>query len=164
MDKRIKVSIGAISICAIALALLVIVPSPMSRITLVISAPTFDNNTSIKEIVFDNEDSLILCQFTENNVTIDVDVDSVVHRISVVVYIDKQYASTQELAGANTQVYIIVKNPAESIIYEDWLDNEPGLIDDQGDVWQVRKRDTLTSDITLTEGEWTIITKYDVYA
>lgn len=164
MNKRIKVGTSAICISAIALAMLVITPSPMSRINLVMSAPTFDNNTAIAEVRIDNSTNSQICSFTDNNTTADVDIGENVMRLQTVVYIHSDYASDAAAAQANTRVYMTITAPDESVKFQDYLDNWAGGIEQQGDVWQVTKRDNTFTSFLLTEGTWTVETKYEVYA
>lgn len=174
MDRRLKIGAAAVSVCFLAISLLLVYPSPLGvKIKTIVSAdPTFDNNTAIDEVRIDNWSSGIgfqqICSFTDNGTTADVDVGENVMRLQCVVYIHSDYASSAAEAIANTRIYMTVKDPSETIKYQGWLDNQAGLVNQEGDVWKVTKRDNLDTDngasFLLTEGTWTITTKYEAYA
>lgn len=168
MNNKIKIGVATVCMGALLLSIMLVQPSPHARMSIVTSAPTFDNNTAIAEIRVDNVWNVQqLCSFTENNTTSDVAVGQRVEGLQVKVYIHKDYASTSSEAIANTRMYITIEKPDTSTQWEGWIDNWAGGYDEQGDVWQITKRENLVDvgdNFVLTEGTWTITTKYEVYA
>lgn len=163
MNKRIKIGVTATFLGALVLSLLVVIPSPMTRISLVISAPTFENDTRILSIRLDNAENLLIRGFYENNVTEDIPVGQMLNRITVNVYISYSFAGSEGAAKANTRVYLVLRNPESTIVWENYVDNA-NPFEDHGTYWEVMKRSMVVGNIELTEGTWTIETRYDVYA
>lgn len=166
MNKRLKAGAILTSASVIAVALLIAIPSgPFVdvRLRIVSAAPSFDNTTRIYEVDIDNSVSVGNCQFFDNDTTNDVDVGYTVIRLQVHVYINKDYAATENAAHANTRVYMTIRKPDNTIHYENYLDNTT-IISDYTTYWKLVKRDNSFTPFALTEGTWTVTTKYDVYA
>lgn len=160
MDNRIKAGASIACVCAITLTLLVIFPSPTAKMTLVMSAPSWDNYTRIDKIEIRNDEDSNIAIFTENDTTFDVDVGEVVDYVFVTVYLKKEYADNWQQAAEYTRVHMTIKNPADSTVFEGYLD-DIGQAGDVGTAWWITKKEY--TEHTLTEGTWTITTKYDAY-
>lgn len=160
MNKRIKFGAGAISACLIVLSLMAIIPSPMARINLVMSAPTWDNYTRFEEIRwFDDGDGLVAL-FTENNTTYNVDVGEVTDYVEVTIWLKKEYADNWQDATSYTRVYMELEKPDNTMVFEDYI-NDSSTVSDYGTAWRIVKKEYITQ--TLTEGTWTLTTRYDAY-
>lgn len=165
MDKRLKIGATLTGASLIVLAVLAAIPSgPFVNIknTIVSANPDFDNYTRISAIAFKSEEGAPFATLTENNTIADVDVGTLLHSIFVDVLLKKEYADNEAAAFDCTRVYVTLKDPSDATVYENDLAISNGL--DEDTYWILQYIGTLPSDIELTEGTWTLTTKYEVYA
>lgn len=171
MNKRLKIGALAACISFIALSLLLVYPSgPTSRMRgVVIAAPTFDNQTRIHEIrIYDNTSPTkqLVGTFTENNQTVDIDVGVAMGEIWIYAYVDNEYVPDNDDCYAVTRFTLTIDDPSDNTQYDnDALWFEDSSQQNGGTYWEVIYTAGFGPGwIVLTEGTWTITTKYEVYA
>lgn len=165
MKPKAKALIAA-SVLAISLMLsLLVFPSPgtPTGVKLVMASNSFGETRINSVKIRDNSSpTQLLATFTASAQTATLEIGQVVGQIWVYVYIDDSYVIPPEPFDA-TRVYLTIKNPANSVVYENY-----GYFEDQTQrtgYWEVIYSYGFGPDwITLTEGTWTVITKYEIYA
>ena len=169
MKPKTKALIAA-SVLAISLVLALLVfpssgtPGGVKLVMTSSGNPDFGETRISSVKIFDNSSpTQSLATFTASSQTATLEVGQVMGQTWVYVYIDDDYVGTPPDPIGNTRVYLTIKNPALSIVYENYgypVDYSP-----RTGYWEVIYDYGFAPDwITLTEGTWTITTKYELYA
>ncbi len=168
LGKRQKAIVAGISAVAIASFLLLTFPASMignkaEIVSFVSASPPFDETTKIYHIYIENPDYVALANFYATTESTQVDIGETLHRLYATIYVSKTYASTVTQAMTYTRVNTTIKNPAGTPIFSGSLDTHEGLVTDKGTYYEIDYW-VGSLNIEVTEGTWTIINKYEVFA
>lgn len=170
MDKKQITRIGIVSAIVFSVAFVFSIFSAIGQITsertkIVMQGGGFPTSTTrlYQVTLIDNSQSniTIFTASSQNNYVVS---DTQLSRIYVHVYLDSSYASNANQAADYTRVYLSLMNPSESYVTEnqsaDLFSSEWNYYDN---TWLVIYYHQYDSPITLTDGTWTLTTRYDAF-
>lgn len=169
MEKRKKL-IGVVIAVTLAVSLAIgILPYPSmqegqatfkSSISDVYAASDY-GDTYISGLTFYDETDTGVISFDGDGQVAEREEGDQLERVTALVYIDTDYASTTTEASQNTRVSVKITNPDNTVVFDQVLDTAKNVTMYAG-YYTVYYEDTDLS-ITLDNGEYTVETEYEIY-